>query len=151
MEETEGEKFVYWGVFFVIIIIIAVGGYFLTFGNKKEDNKPKKEETKEEYNYGKYRGKWLLKDGEEINEELDINSIDSSKVEFNYSINDIVSFEKQTALLEGASAEFDITTLDGQIELSGRLVFREDKIVLVITDTNSDDISLGSIEFTEKE
>ena len=151
MEETEGEKFIYWGVFFAIIIIMAVGGYFLAFGNKKEVNESKKEETKEEYNYDKYRGKWLLKDEEEVNEELDINSIDSSKVEFNYSIKDIATFEKQTALLEGASAEFYITTEDGEIELSGRLVFREDKIVLVITDTNNDDISLGSIEFTEKE
>lgn len=151
MEETEGEKFIYWGVFFVIIIIMAVGGYFLAFGNKKDSNTPKKEETEETYNYDKYRGKWLLKDEEEVNEELDINSIDSSKVEFNYSIKDIANFENQTALLEGATAEFYITTEDGEIELSGRLVFREDKIVLVITDTNNDDISLGSIEFTEKE
>ena len=151
MEETEGEKFIYWGVFFVIIIIMAIGGYFLAFGNKKDVDTSKKEETEEKYNYDKYRGKWLLKDEEEINEELDINSIDSSKVEFSYSIKDIATFENQTALVEGATAEFDITTNDEQIELSGRLVFREDKIVLVITDTNNDDISLGSIEFTEKE
>lgn len=151
MEETEGEKFIYWGVFFVIIIIMAIGGYFLAFGNKKDVDTSKKEETEEKYNYDKYRGKWLLKDEEKINEELDINSIDSSKVEFSYSIKDIATFENQTALLEGATAEFDITTNDEQIELSGRLVFREDKIVLVITDTNNDDISLGSIEFTEKE
>lgn len=151
MEETEGEKFIYWGVFFVIIIIMTVGGYFLTFGNKKETNKSQKTETKGEYNYDKYRGKWFLKDEEEINEELDIDNIDSSKVEFSYSIKDIATFEEQSAILEGASADFDITTDDEQIELSGRLVFREDKIVLVITDTNNDDISLGSIEFTEKE
>ena len=135
------------------MIIFAVVGYFFVFNYHKEEDKSEVDDsTEESTNYDDYKGVWFLKgeDEDEPSEELCINIIDGSTLTFDYFVKDVAYFESQTASIEANQANFDIVDRNDEITLSGRIIFRNDKIFLVITSSSVEDISPGTIEFIEK-
>ena len=152
MEELENEydKGIYWIIFFVIIIIVAILGYKFVFNYEKNDDSAE-EATEEKININDYRGVWALKGEEDLpNEELIIDMIDGSTITFSYFVKDTAYFESQTAEIIDDEATFNATDRDEKITIIGKLIFNEDKISVVISNSNVEDISLGMIEFNEK-
>lgn len=150
--DNDDDKGIYWVVFFVILLIIAIVGYKFVFSyHKPKDGKKADEELVEGFTIDDYKGTWMLYgDEDKVVQELRINIVDGSTLTFDYTIDEVVSFESQTAEIEDNVATFEIEDSDSEITISGRLIFRNNKIFLVITYANSDDISLGTIEFSEK-
>ncbi len=150
--DNDNDKGIYWVVFFVILLIMAIVGYKFVFSyHKPKDENKTDEELAEGFKFDDYKGTWVLYgDEDKVVQELRINIVDGSTLTFDYSIEEIVSFESKTAELEDNVATFDIEDSDSEMNISGRLIFRNDKIFLVITSANSSDISLGTIEFSEK-
>ena len=64
-------------------------------------------------------------------------------------VKDVERFESQTATIENDTARFDIKLND--YELKGKMVFRNNKVYFTITSSNIDEISTGTMTFSDKE
>ena len=152
--EIEYEKGYYWGVFFIVLLVVGLVGHNLVFNNKKET----KEETKvdvieEKIDFDSYKGVWqlFLDEGDYFPAyELCINYINDDIITFNYYL-DEYKFENQTAkiVVDDNNAFF---VIDDELEgsLSGKIIFKNNKVFLAIISSNIDDIATGTIEFGAK-
>lgn len=150
--ENEQDKIGYWLVFFVIVIVIAVVGYFFVFYSDNKVKKETKEEVvEEEDKLDKYIGIWaIFTDDKDIpDSELCINIIDGSTITFDYYVKDSLYFESKTAHVEKDTASFEIEN-DDEITLEGKMVFRNDKIFLILDASSDEELPLGTFEFSEK-
>ena len=152
MEEFENEydKGIYWVIFFIGLLIIGLIGHYFVFSysnEKKEDNKVIEE--KKEENIDSYKGVWqLFEDEDDLYpvQELCINYIDGATITFDYLLKDGYKFESQTADLISNSASFEIyDRIEGKI--SGKIIFKNNKVFLAITSSDIEDITPGTIEF----
>ncbi|MBQ7105513.1 MAG: hypothetical protein IJN90_06620 [Bacilli bacterium] len=151
MEEMENEydKGIYWLIFFVLILLLGLFLHF--FVSKLNDDKEEDYEIVDEEveNYASYIGVWqIYGNDDEPNYELSINVLDGSTVTFDYTAKDVERFESQTATIENDTARFDIKLND--YELKGKMVFRNNKVYFTITSSNIDEISTGTMTFSDK-
>ena len=156
MEEFENEydRGIYWIILLVVVVILAVVGYFFVFNyHKKAKENVEEAVLEDDSDINSYKGVWTLYgDESKAFEEVCINIIDGSTVTFDFFIDGVAYFESQTAHLENNTATFEeiVDSKNGTI-ISGKMIFRNDKMFLAITtSSDEDDISPGTIEFTEK-
>lgn len=148
--ENEYEKGIYWVVFFLIIFFAAFLGYEFVFNNSKSKEKEKYKEVIEVQDYDKYLGVWQLFGDDDVPEyELSVEIIDGATVTFDFAVKDVVSFESETATFEDDIARFELES-ENEDKISGRLAFKNEKVLFTITSSSFDDITVGTIEFSEK-
>ena len=148
--ENEYEKGIYWVVFFLIIFFAAFLGYEFVFNNSKSKEKEKYKEVIEVQDYDKYLGVWQLFGDDDVPEyELSVEIIDGATVTFDFAVKDVVSFESKTATFEDDIARFELES-ENEDKISGRLAFKNEKVLFTITSSSFDDITVGTIEFSEK-
>ena len=148
--ENEYEKGIYWVVFFLIIFFAAFLGYEFVFNNSKSNEKEKYKEVIEVHDYDKYLGVWQLFGDDDVPEyELSVEIIDGATVTFDFAVKDVVSFESETATFEDDIARFELES-ENEDKISGRLAFKNEKVLFTITSSSFDDITVGTIEFSEK-
>lgn len=153
MEEFENEydKGIYWVIFFIGLLVIGLIGHYFVFSysNDKKEDKKVIEEKKEE-DIDAYKGVWqLFEDEDDLYpvQELCINYIDGSIITFDYLLKDGYKFESQTADLIDNSASFEINDeVEGNI--SGKIIFKNNKVFLAIISSDVEDITTGTIEFS---
>ena len=148
--ENEYEKGIYWVVFFLIIFFAAFLGYEIVFNNSNSKEKEKYKEVIEVQDYDKYLGVWQLFGDDDVPEyELSVEIIDGATVTFDFAVKDVVSFESETATFEDDIARFELED-ENEDKISGRLAFKNEKVLFTITSSSFDDITVGTIEFSEK-
>ena len=148
--ENEYEKGIYWVVFFLIIFFAAFLGYEFVFNNSNSKEKEKYKEVIEVQDYDKYLGVWQLFGDDDVPEyELSVEIIDGATVTFDFAVKDVVSFESETATFEDDIARFELED-ENEDKISGRLAFKNEKVLFTITSSSFDDITVGTIEFSEK-
>ena len=148
--ENEYEKGIYWVVFFLIIFFAAFLGYEFVFNNSKSKEKDKYKDVIEVQDYDKYLGVWQLFGDDDVPEyELSVEIIDGATVTFDFAVKDVVSFESETATFEDDIARFELES-ENEDKISGRLAFKNEKVLFTITSSSFDDITVGTIEFSEK-
>ncbi len=148
--ENEYEKGIYWVVFFLIIFFAAFLGYEFVFNNSNNKEKEKYKEVIEVQDYDKYLGVWQLFGDDDVPEyELSVEIIDGATVTFDFAVKDVVSFESETATFEDDIARFELED-ENEDKISGRLAFKNEKVLFTITSSSFDDITVGTIEFSEK-
>lgn len=151
MEEMENEydKGIYWIIFFVLIIILGV--FLHSFVSKFDSSSKNEVEIVDGNvdNYESYIGVWQIYGNDDVpNYELSINVLDGSTVTFDYAVKDFERFESEIATIENDTARFSINSDD--IEIVGKMVFRNNKIYFTITSTNVSEISTGTMTFSDK-
>ena len=152
--EIEYEKGYYWGVFFIVLLVVGLVGHNLVFNNKKEkQEKTKVDIIEEKIDFDSYKGVWqlFLDEGDHFPaHELCINYINADIITFNYYL-DGYKFENQTAkiVVDDNSASFVIND-EVEGDLSGKIIFKNNKVFLAIISSNIDDIATGTIEFRVK-
>lgn len=151
MEEMENEhdKGIYWLIFFALIIILGV--FLHSFVSKFDSNSKTEVEIVDGNvdNYESYIGVWQIYGNDDVpNYELSINVLDGSTVTFDYAVKDFERFESEIATIENDTARFSINSND--IEIVGKMVFRNNKIYFTITSSNVSEISTGTMTFSDK-
>lgn len=148
--ENEYEKGIYWVIFFIILAFLAFLGYEFVFNNKKTNEDEGTSEEVVQESYDSYKGIWQLFGDEDLPEyELAINIIDGVTITFDFGIKDSNYFESQTASLEDDTARFEIVSEDND-KLIGKIILKNNKVFLTITSSSFDNITAGTIEFSEK-
>ena len=148
--ENEYEKGIYWVVFFLVIFFGAFLGYELVFNNPKQEEIENEKDIVEVVDYDKYLGVWQLFGDDDVPEyELSVEMIDGSTITFDFAVKDVVSFESETASFDDDTARFELEDENGD-KLIGRMAFKNDKVLFTITSSSFEDITVGTIEFSEK-
>ena len=148
--ENEYEKGVYWVIFFLVIFFGAFLGYELVFNNPKQEEIENEKDIVEVVDYDKYLGVWQLFGDDDVPEyELSVEMIDGSTITFDFAVKDVVSFESETASFDDDTARFELEDENGD-KLIGRKAFKNDKVLFTITSSSFEDITVGTIEFSEK-
>lgn len=152
--ENEQDRIGYWIVFFVVVLVVAVVGYFIVFYNndKASSKKEVPDIIEEEDKLNNYIGVWaMFTDDEDMpDSELCINIIDGSTLTFDYYIKNTLYFESETAHIEKNTANFEIKDESSEVTLEGKIVFRNDKLFLILESSSNEELSLGTFEYTEK-
>lgn len=147
--ENEYEKGIYWVIFFVVIFFAAFLGYEFVFNNPKKEEKSKYKDVVLENDYDEYLGVWQLFGNDDVPEyELSVELIDGATITFDFAVKDVVSFESETATFEDDIARFELE--DDDEKIVGRMAFRNDKVLFTITSSSFEEITVGTIEFSEK-
>ena len=114
------------------------------------DEKVGNEEKEENVTYDSYLGVWQLFGNDDVPEyELSIEIIDGATITFDFAVRDVVYFESKTASFEEETARFELENEDEE-KLVGRMSFKNDKVLLTITSSSFEEITVGTIEFSEK-
>ena len=150
--ENENDRGIYWVIFFVGLLVIGfiVHNFVFSYENDSEEVIETSETT--EFDISSYIGIWQLFGNSDVPEnELSIISvIEDEKIVFDYHIKDVASFEEQIAYIDGNTASFEMTDVDGGIFISGKIIFRDNKVFLAIVSSTDEDITTGTIEFRKK-
>lgn len=96
-----------------------------------------------------YKAVWQYPDGTYPDQEFIVKSITNSKVEFDYIIDGITTFENVSASISGNIATFDIKN-EGDWNIKGDITFDDNKVILNIKESSSDNIPTGSTTFKVK-
>jgi len=155
MEELEkiSDKGIYWGIFFSILIVVGVLGHNFVFNfvnEKKTDKNVIVEE--EQFDLDSYLGVWQLYGNDEDNpeQELCINIVDGNVITFDYFVKDVAYFDSQTAEFDYNMANFEMEDREGKVFVSGKIIFKNNKVFLGISSSSLEDITTGTVEFREK-
>lgn len=154
MEELENssDKGIYWIIFFIGLLIIGflVHNFVFSYKNEEKDVREGSDEV-EEFDIIDYIGIWQLFGESDIPEhELSIISVENNILTFDYYVKDIASFVKQEAKLDGNVAKFDMVDVDRNFFVSGKIIFRGNRVFLAIISSSFEDIVTGTIEFNIK-
>ena len=149
MEDLENDKMIYWFIFFGVLIFLAVIGHRYVFDYVAQKEKVnEKEHVYEKYDINDYIGVWQFFGDDDLPlQELLINVVDGSTITFDYYVNGVAYFESQTAILIDDTAEFDIRECDGLGFAKGNFTFRDNKIFLVVTSTDIENVNFGTYQF----
>ena len=154
MEELENanDKGIYWIIFFIGLLVIGflVHNFVFSYKNEEEDIYEGSDEV-EEVDVIDYIGIWqLFGEGDIPDHELSILSVDNNVLSFNYYIKDVASFVGQEAILNDNVATFDMLDVNRNIFVSGKIIFRSNRVFLAIVSSSFEDLVTGTIEFNIK-
>ena len=96
-----------------------------------------------------YKAIWQYPDSTYPDQEFRVKSISDSKVNFDYIIDGITTFENATATINGNTAKFDIKN-DGDWNIKGTITFEDNKVIFNIKESSSENIPTGSTTFKVK-
>ena len=96
-----------------------------------------------------YKAIWQYPDSTYPDQEFRVKNISDSKVNFDYIIDGITTFENATATINGNTAKFDIKN-DGDWNIKGTITFEDNKVIFNIKESSSENIPTGSTTFKVK-
>ena len=96
-----------------------------------------------------YKAIWQYPDSTYPEQEFRVKSISDSKVNFDYIIDGITTFENVSASVSGNIAKFDIKN-EGGWNIKGTITFENNKVIFNIKESSSENIPTGSTTFKVK-
>jgi len=96
-----------------------------------------------------YKSIWQYPDSTYPEKEFRVNNISDSKVNFDFIVEGITTFENASANITKNIAKFDIKN-EGDWNIKGTITFNDNKVVFDITESSSENIPTGSTTFTVK-
>ena len=96
-----------------------------------------------------YKSIWQYPDSSYSEKEFRVNNINDSKVNFDFIVEEITTFENASANITKNIAKFDIKN-EGDWNIKGTITFNDNKVVFDITESSSENIPTGSTTFTVK-
>ena len=96
-----------------------------------------------------YKSIWQYPDSTYPEKEFRVNEISDSKVNFDFIVEGITTFENASANITKNIAKFDIKN-EGDWNIKGTITFNDNKVVFDITESSSENIPTGSTTFTVK-
>ena len=110
-----------------------------------ENNKTENTQTE----LSTYKAVWQYPDSTYPEKEFRVESISDSKVNFDFIIEGITTFENASAAISGNTANFDIKN-EGDWNIKGTITFDDNKVIFDIKESSSENIPTGSTTFTVK-
>ena len=120
---------------------------FIIGKNTKQNNN--KSDGEQKLDISSYKGVWQYPDSTYPDEELIIKSIEHNKINFDYVIDGITSFDNVTATLNNNTATFDAKN-DGDWNIKGTISFKNNTVFFKINESSNENVQEESITFSIK-
>ncbi len=119
--------------------------------NKESNTSTSKNTTAEKTTSGlsTYKAVWQYPNSNYPEQEFEVKSITDTKVDFDYAIDGITTFENASATINGNIAKFDIKN-EGDWNIKGTITFENNTVIFKIEESSSENIPTGSTTFTVK-
>ena len=115
--------------------------------NNNTTNNNKTENT--QAGLSSYKAVWQYPNSTYPEQEFNVKSISDSKVNFDFTIDGITTFENASATINGKTAKFDIKN-EGDWNIKGTITFEDNKVIFTIKESSSENIPTGSTTFKVK-
>lgn len=96
-----------------------------------------------------YKAIWQYPDSTYPEREFRVQSISDSKVNFDFIVEGITTFENASATISGNTANFDIKN-EGDWNIKGTITFTDNTVIFDIKESSSENIPTGSTTFKVK-
>ena len=96
-----------------------------------------------------YKAVWQYPNSTYPEQEFNVKSISDTKVNFDFTIDGITTFENASATINGKTAKFDIKN-EGDWNIKGTITFEDNKVIFTIKESSSENIPTGSTTFKVK-
>ena len=96
-----------------------------------------------------YKAIWQYPDSTYPEREFRVQSISDSKVNFDFIVEGITTFENASATISGNAANFDIKN-EGDWNIKGTITFTDNTVIFDIKESSSENIPTGSTTFKVK-
>ena len=125
--------------------------YSTTKTEKNEINNTTKNNKTENTQTGlsSYKAVWQYPNSTYPEQEFNVKSISDTKVNFDFTIDGITTFENASATINGKTAKFDIKN-EGDWNIKGTITFEDNKVIFTIKESSSENIPTGSTTFKVK-
>jgi hypothetical protein len=130
-------------IFLLIMVSLLV---FTGCGGSKED---KETNDNKDSKLSSYKAVWRIDDSAIPTEEIIINSIDESKVSFDYVLYRLGEFKNIEGKIDGNVATFSATN-DIEWTIKGTLTFADNKVIVEIKESSVELINKGKNTFAVK-
>jgi len=118
-----------------------------TINFKKENNT---NETVEEIDLSKYAGSWYQSENDSNSSYIRIKSTSKNSVILNLVISKEYTMQDTNVDIIGTTGQFESTTEDDQLKITGTINLENDKIIIKITNSEVPDVEKGFINFAYK-
>ena len=113
--------------------------------NTTKNNKTENTQT----GLSSYKAVWQYPNSTYPEQEFNVKSISDTKVNFDFTIDGITTFENASATINGKTAKFDIKN-EGDWNIKGTITFEDNKVIFTIKESSSENIPTGSTTFKVK-
>ncbi len=119
--------------------------------NKESNTSATKNTTTESATSGlsAYKAVWQYPDSNYPEQEFEVKNITDTKVDFDYAIDGITTFENASATINGNIAKFDIKN-DGDWNIKGTITFENNTVIFKIEESSTENIPVDSTTFKVK-